>query len=694
MRALPHGVPFGPFILETRLATGGSAEVFLAHAIDPAIVPVKQAIKRLLPKLKDDPAARAMLAQEAAMHRRFAHPNVVRCFGAGEVDGEPYLAMELVDGVDLHRLLRLARARQHRFPPTVAAHIAIEVLAALAEVHGKVGDDGKRLGIVHRDVTPSNVYLSATGDVKLGDFGIAESGGGLANVRGVIVKGPLRGKHGYVAPEQIGHDAASVDARADLFSLAVVLLEMLTAGPVFAGSGDLSVLLAIRDVRTDALERVEGQLPAPLLAVIRKAIARDPDDRYDDARAFAAALAPFAAEDRSASRAQIAQMILWARQTSTELRAVGAHPEQVDPRNMSARSIARSMGEDPVPTSQVDTIEIPSSDSRVKLVDGRVFGPISYAKVLELAATGNLPDDAEVDFMGRGFRRVRDVPELARHVEPRSVTTLRISTPDAPDWSGPIRIPLAEGVIAAGTSGASIEESTDPGLPAAFAYVAGRSGSGVLIAEATFEGQPPRRKELYFQGGKLYFVPSSDPSELLGEYLVGRGLLTRTDLDFTLAVLPRFQGRLGEALTGLGLVEPIAMFRVLNEQGRDKVVDLFTWTGGTLTFYDGARPSRADFPLDLPVGPLIEAGVSAITDDRAITTKIRPLLDRRMVVREVSPSLRQAGWSTRIVRLLSYVQTPNVLRAVLRSLSLSGLTPHDAARTVEAARLAGLVGWA
>ncbi len=683
-------MPFGPFILETRLATGGSAEVFLAHAIDPVTVPAKQAIKRLLPKLRDDPAARAMLAQEAAMHRRFAHPNVVRCFGTGEVDGEPYVAMELVDGVDLQRLLRLARARQHRFPPNVAAHIAIEVLAALAEVHGKVGDDGKSLGIVHRDVTPSNVYLSATGDVKLGDFGIAESGGGLANVRGVLVKGPLRGKHGYVAPEQIGHDAASVDARADLFSLAVVLLEMLTAGPVFAGSGDLSVLLAIRDVRTDALERVEDKLPAALVAVLRKAIAREPDDRYDDARSFADALGPFRSNDRGDARGQIAQMIQWARQTSTELRAVGAHPEQIDPRNLSARSIVRSMGEAPEPYSEPDTVEIPSSDSRVKLVDGRVFGPISYAKVLELAATGNLPDDAEVDFMGRGFKKVRDVPELARHVEPRSVTTLRISNPDAPDWAGPIRIARDPSQPEASPS----EENTDPGLPAALAHVAARRGDGVLIAEATFEGQPPRRKELYFQGGKLYFVPSSDPSELLGEYLVGRGLLTRTDLDFTLAVLPRFQGRLGEALTSLGLVEPVAMFRVLNEQGRDKVVDLFTWTGGSLTFYDGARPSRADFPLDLPVGPLIEAGVSAITDDRAITAKIRPLLDHRLVVRDVPPSLKQAGWSTRVVRLLSYVQTPNGLRAVLRSLALSGLTPHDAARTVEAARLAGLVGWA
>src|SRR5579864_7991590 len=264
-------VKFGPYWLEGRLAVGGTAEVYVARPVDPKATPRKLIVKRLLPHFVTDPEGRTMFEREAALHASVHHENVVRVYASGMAGDEPWLAMELVNGCDLYRLLRRMSADGRRLGPQIAAYVARQVLSALGSVHDARDARGQPMWIVHRDVTPSNIYLSVQGQVKLGDFGIARANRATLRSAGSDM---LKGKLAYLAPEQVAGEP--FDYRADLFSVAVVLTEMLIGKALFAGSGQLAVLLAIRDCRIEPLRESRDLLPNGLYAVLERALARDP----------------------------------------------------------------------------------------------------------------------------------------------------------------------------------------------------------------------------------------------------------------------------------------------------------------------------------------------------------------------------------------------------------------------------------
>lgn len=700
----PTARKFGGYVLEERIASGGTADVFLARPESGASPARELVIKRLLPSLRADAAARSTFAEEAALHRRFRHPNIVECYEAGEVDGEPFLAIELVAGADLHRVLDLSRTRKRPIAPALATYVAREVLAALEVVHGTAGS-----GIVHRDVSPSNIYLSHGGDVKLGDFGIAREASARSGRGGLATT--IKGKFAYLAPEQVASEP--VDHRADLFALANVLSEMMLGRPLFAGSGQLAVLLSIRDVRIEALD-APNAIPVPLVSVLKRALSRDPAQRFADAATFAKALEPFATVDRNTARRDLAQLVRWARQTSQELRAVGEHPDQriVEPiiRPAPAIHIDSSILEEdeitprppePVPAivrrppeppppmpampeprpSGADAATAPFTPppSYVRTVDGRLLGPFAYAKLIELVVTGRLDAEDHVDFLGTGFQPLAEIDELARHLAPRSSVTKQVNRPGAPDWHG----------FAAERYDEEVGGAIEPGIATAMAFTAGRRATGVLLAE-----HGDRRKEIYFVNGRVFHVASTEAAEMIGEYLVTRGLLERGDLDFALAVLPRFDGRLGEAITGLGLLEPVKMFKAIEEQGRDKIVEVFGWSDGEISFYSGAQPGKVEFPLDLPIGPIVEAGMASMLDEPHAVARYSAWVERRIRPREVPSSLRDAGWSPRVERALLAIKQPTRVGAVLDALKADGLSAYEAILAVESARVVGLLDWA
>ncbi len=678
---------FGRYVLEERLATGGTADVFLARPASGGAPAPRVVVKRLLASLRHDPVARETFAEEARLHQRVDHPNVVRCFEAGEAEGEPYLVVELVNGADLHRILRIGQARKRPVAPPLACFVAREILAALAAVHGATDRDGAPLGIVHRDVSPSNVYLSTQGDVKLGDFGIARPANARTPSPGSL-GAAIKGKFAYLAPEQVASEP--VDHRADLFAVANLLAEMMLGRPLFPGSGQLAVLLAIRDVRIDALDR-PSPIPLPVVAILKRALARDPGARFPDAARFAAALLPFTWQGASNARREIASLVRWARDASIEMRAVGEHPDQAasglpslrpPPSRAPAPALKLDsdvLREDPGPKpSREDgsaTKPFAPPPSRVRTTDGRELGPLEYAKLVELVVTGGLGPDDRVDFMGAGFAPLQDIDELARHLAPRSTVTRQVEGPGAPDWHG----------LAAERRDDPGGPATDPGIATALAWIASRRATGVLLAQ-----HGARRKEIYFAAGRLHHVASTDPHEMIGAYLVSRGVLERADLDFALAVLPRFGGRLGEALTGLGLLDPVAMFGAIRDQGRDKVVEVFGWSGGELSFYAGAQAGHVEFPLDLPIGPVVEAGVASLLDAH-LASRSRPWLARSVRAIDAPPSLRDAAWSSSVDRVVRHAAAPIAVRALLDALTGEGLPVVEAHRAVEAARLAGLI---
>ena len=235
-----------------------------------------------------------MFIDEAKLQCALQHPKIVQVFEFGEADGQYYIALEYVDGMDALGLLRACAHRRQRLPVRLAVHIACEVLDALDYAHSQRGPDGQPLGIVHRDVSPSNVFISRRGDVKLGDFGIARATEKQRQSK--TQAGTLKGKYGYMAPEQVvGGD---IDGRADLFAVGIVLSEMLMGRRLFTAPNDLDVLLMVRDARLDRLNRYGGDIPPPLRKILDRILARDPDVRYPTAGALRDTLHEFLFESR------------------------------------------------------------------------------------------------------------------------------------------------------------------------------------------------------------------------------------------------------------------------------------------------------------------------------------------------------------------------------------------------------------
>ncbi len=579
--------PFGPFVLERRIAVGGSAEVFLARpklGIQPA---PRLVVKKLLRAAREGGDFDA-LEREAELHRAVVHRNVVNVFGAGMVGDEPYLAMEYVDGVDLYRLLRRADAEQRKFPPGLAAFIALRVASALAAVHSAHDHEGNALHIVHRDVTPSNIYLSVDGQIKLGDFGIARfeqrvkpaqsSSGGATG---------LKGKFGYLAPEQVAGEP--FDHRADLFALTAVFGEMLIGERVFPGSGQLAVLLAIRDVNIGPLRQAAGNLPVGVLELCEKGLARDPDARFQDAAELAAALSEFEQPSAEELQQMLADWVNWAKDSSQLAKQIEGQVRDSVQRMRAVR--ARSSGglqAVKTPASPASEPPAPTSLSSVRRADGQTLTGVPFAKLIEMIATGDLTGDDEVSLMGAGYQVIRDVHELNRHLLPSTTaTTSRLFEPGVPDYQALLR---------------------DTSMLHVLSHMRQKGESGALFVERSSTSGNASRKEIYLEKGRLLHVASSEREELLGEYLVRRGRLSREQLETALGMLSSYGGRLGDTLIGIGMVDAVDVFRAIRDQGRDRVATLCGWAEGLVTFYRGTAPQLVQFPLDLDLASPMMAG--------------------------------------------------------------------------------------
>jgi len=662
---------FGSYLLEERLATGGTADVYVARPIDPSASPARLVIKRLLPTLLHDENARRIFAQEDALYRHVRHENVVSCFGAGEVEGEPFLAMELVAGADLHAVLRAARSRGRSIPVPIALWIGRQILAALDAVHGAIDAEGRALSIVHRDVTPSNVFLSVeNGSVKLGDFGIARS---ASSVRSTPLGLGVRGKFAYLAPEQLAGEPS--DFRADLFGAANVTCEIFLGRRLFEGSGQLAVLLAVREAQIDALEA--ASIAEDLKSVLRMALSRDPKRRFQNASDLSDALAPFSASDAE-GRAAVADLVAWARESDRA--SVLTAPPSMFPTELESKGapLVLEWSDSALkPMAAGRTAKFTPNPSLVRTTDGRELGPFVYAELVELVATGQLAPDDHVDFMGTGWVRLCEIADLAGYLALREPDTTRIERPGPPDWYGLVaqEIDPESGVV------------IEPGIAPALAWIAARRATGLLLVEGA-----RRRREIYLRDGTVLHVASNEPAAI-GEYLVARGIIERAELIAAIEALPRFNGHITDVLIGLGYIGPQAMTAALEAQVRDQVVNVFTWNEGTLSFYSAGTPGAIERSLSLAVGPIVEAGVASLLDDARATTHLTAWLDHSVIDAAAPEPLVQASWSPRVQRVLELARQPITLRDLLLNLERMA-SPAEAARAVEAARLVCLIEWA
>ncbi|MDQ5872915.1 MAG: protein kinase, partial [Acidobacteriota bacterium] len=269
---------FGQYELLQKIASGGMAEVFRARRTGVEGFQKTVAIKKILPHIADNDEFITMFADEAKLAAELNHPNIVHIYDLGKIQaGGYFIAMEYVEGTDLRSILRDGREVALPMPVPLAVYVASKVASALDYAHRRRDARGEELHIVHRDVSPQNILISHEGEIKLCDFGIAKADRKVSQTE----SGSLKGKLQYMSPEQAW--GRPIDRRADIFSLATVLFEMLTGKKLFTGDNELSVLEQVREARVVPPSQLNDEVTPDIDRVVQRALQKEPGDRYQTA---------------------------------------------------------------------------------------------------------------------------------------------------------------------------------------------------------------------------------------------------------------------------------------------------------------------------------------------------------------------------------------------------------------------------
>lgn len=694
-------VQFGRFRLEQRLAVGGMAEIFRARSFGAHGFEKTLVIKRILPDLGRDREFVKMFIDEARMMTRLSHPKIVQVHDFGEVNGHYYIAMEYVSGMDLLELLRACARRRVRPTTTIAVHIMAEVLDALDFAHSLCDDAGQPLGIVHSDVSPSNIFISEVGEVKLGDFGIARAHGS----GGRSETGALRGKYGYMSPEQVS--GQPIDGRADVFAAGIVLCELLMIRRLFIAKNDLEVLLQVRDARLDRLYQFGGRIPGDLMTILESALARQPSLRYQSAGVFRDALHRYLFENRRMVRAADVRRFM---ERLRDERPLVERPDTWDRlgaiASLSLPALAREIDDSPVeslapgarpgdeldreattpPIPAMPTTEAPAA-MQAQLRDamqGATEGAVAVAESPQRIAPP--PRDALRDEALRSSAvvvgRKRRIA-LAPPPPPIPVPQGLPQTGEEPRLGTEHALAAAPELAAGGSTnldfrtGGSAEpralEQARPLVPrvappSAAEEAAARRAAAAATARPPVQGAPDLRgdleqqsifrllfdlaraedtgllvlqreqttKEIYLADGHPHYVSSNQADELFGQYLVKRGVLSAGELSMALAMLPHFDGRLGDTLVALKLMRPMQVIRHLTFQVREKLLNAFSWSAGSYAYYRNAKCLHESAPLGLDAYEMLGAGAQRI-DRQLVQDRLERQLDRPLQLLAPAP---------------------------------------------------------
>ncbi|ACY14509.1 serine/threonine protein kinase [Haliangium ochraceum DSM 14365] len=267
-------VPFGKYLLLDRVSVGGMAEIFKAMSYGVEGFEKLIAIKRILPSMGEDSEFIKMFIDEAKIVGLLSHANICQIFELGCIESTHFIAMEYIWGKDLLQMQNRLKKNEEYLPPAMACHIIARVCEGLDYAHRKRDPMGNQLKIVHRDCSPQNILVSYEGEVKIIDFGIAKA----ASRSSRTMAGVLKGKFGYMSPEQVR--GLPLDRRSDIFALGTVFYEILTRERLFHAESDYSTLEKVRNVDIQPPRTLNPSIPAEVEAIVMKALAPDPDDRY------------------------------------------------------------------------------------------------------------------------------------------------------------------------------------------------------------------------------------------------------------------------------------------------------------------------------------------------------------------------------------------------------------------------------
>jgi serine/threonine protein kinase len=538
----------GKYQILDRLAVGGMAELFKAKLEGNLGFEKLVAIKKILPHLATDRSFVEMFIDEARITASLDHRHIVQVFELGNDADTPYIAMQYVDGLDVLALLRECARAQIRLPADLAALIARDVLDALDYAHNAVDANGRPLGIVHRDISPGNVLLSWRGDIKLTDFGIARA----AERRHKTEAGTLKGKYGYMSPEQVS--SGDVDARSDLFSVGILLAEMVMARRLFTSTNDLDILLMVRDARLDRLHKYASEFPVELRVLTVRALQRRPEDRWQSAAQFRDAIDE------------------WIRRTT----------------RVTARDLAGLIGSViNAPTADLhgDGIVVPQ-----EINDNGLSGPMTRMSIAKAEAEAKA---ARAEFIaGEG------IPQGITEFEGSS-GTISVTEDDV----------MPETTIDTTSSGPrDIGDLKETPVVKLLYRLAKSKATGML----SLEGRAGVLKEAYIHDGQPQYVNSNVDSERLGNFLLQQQALTPQALQRAVSVMHHFGGRLADTLVGLDLLDPLEAYRLLAKQVAAKLMETFSWQKGRYTWVPRAPNPYKTRALHLDAYRVIGAGAASI----------------------------------------------------------------------------------
>ena len=684
-------------------------------------------VKRILPVYASNRAFIKMLVAEAKLSSLLHHGNVVQILDLGEVGGQFYIVMEYVHGGDLLELLTACTKTKQRLPTELALYIISEAAKGLAYAHGATNRRGQPLHIIHRDVSPSNILISYQGDVKVVDFGVAradlESQDSSKGSKGSALKGKL----GYMSPELV--TGGQIDHRSDIFALGIVLWEALTLRRLFLGKTDIQTLINIRDVNIDKKFAKHSYVPAGVQAIIRKALAKHPDDRYQTATDLQEAILDYLFDERI--RVTSRHLAEFLRATLPE--KVGPPPELCIPPYPAPDTAPPAPAAEPAPTAA------PPSEP-VKPPADAPSAPASEPAALPIApdhAPDHAPDageDFDADFEDAddptpvdddAADRIASIHQTlaAQSPAPNSAAppSAPAAAPPAPaaaavapsgpiDWThAAIRVRTAENSVFGPIGHQNLLNLVRTGGVTATESISVNGGPWLAIDQADipdmdtealqeeaeqplYEGpvtqlRTPQLlyelavsrvvgklkmshravvKEVYFQAGKPVHITSNIKTELLANFMAERGLIGPTQLQAALNHASAHNSRVGDSLVAMGILKPHDLFRAVELQFRQRFLQLMSWRSGWYEFLEGYPPPAGAIPTSDSTVQLVSAGIRTHFDLRTVRHIFAPYLDH-VLLTERNPHITHNNlrFNSKELRFYTHLETGMTLREAL-----------------------------
>jgi eukaryotic-like serine/threonine-protein kinase len=718
-------IPFGKYTLLDRIGSGGMAEIYRAKMVGAHGFEKELAIKKILPHLTDDKEFVEMFIDEAKIMVGLVHSNIVQVYDLGEIDGQYFIGMEFVHGKDLLDVLARCAEQQLKLPLKLSLFILVEALKGLDYAHKATDPYGRPLGLIHRDVSPSNVLLSYTGDVKIGDFGVAKA----ATQRTMTEAGTLKGKVGYMSPEQVKGD--SIDHRSDVFSVGIMMFEILNMRRLFIGGSDLDIMLRVRDVDVDRELQQCIPLPLDLRKILARALSRQPNARYSSAMELHDDVIDFLFRHRvRVSSGDLARFMerLFAKEIQQERehrqarRPVTAFPTvpglPAPPPHLNSPAEPPPAAS-PAPSARLTAHPVSlTNDNRLRYRDraGTVHGPMDAQALVALLASSSNATDGEWVAQGTGpWIRLQDMPELHTAVverrshpapaayappprrsplqasgglptpsyqPPGSAPNLNPSFTDPPPSTGAGRALFDAGGSYLGSAvGALPSSSVRQGVVGDQEAVA----FGGLLMELLRDRatgrlkvtNSGRTKELQLKQGNPVEVSSNNNAELLGNFLVREGVVTETQIQRALQRSRRFGGRLGDALVADRVILSHVLYQYLFRQAKAKIFDVFAWPQADFEFTPQDIAEPTSFPLGLETLELIIEGVRSYTPIASLEAFFERH-GRRVMRRTLAPTVHMDSLrlSARELRIATALEGRNVQQLALQ-LQPSRVQPEE-----------------